>query len=36
MVFFTRPISIVLLVVAALCLLYPLVRDRLRGLEEAE
>jgi putative tricarboxylic transport membrane protein len=35
-IFFTRPISVVLLVTALLCLLYPLVRDRLRGLEESE
>ena len=35
-IFFTRPICIVLFATALLCLLYPLVRDRLRGLEEAE
>jgi putative tricarboxylic transport membrane protein len=35
-IFFTRPISIVLFALAAACLLYPLVRDRLRGLEETE
>jgi putative tricarboxylic transport membrane protein len=36
MVFFERPICIVLLTITMLCLLYPLVRDRLRGLEETE
>jgi putative tricarboxylic transport membrane protein len=36
LIFFSRPISIVLLLIAALCLLYPLVRNRLRGLEEQE
>jgi len=35
-IFFTRPICIVLFLIAALCLLYPLVRNRLRGLEETE
>jgi putative tricarboxylic transport membrane protein len=35
-VFFSRPICIVLLSVAAICLLYPLVRQRFRGLEETE
>jgi putative tricarboxylic transport membrane protein len=35
-VLFTRPICAVLFAVAAACLLYPLVRDRFRGLEETE
>jgi putative tricarboxylic transport membrane protein len=35
-IFFMRPISIVVFALAAACLLYPLIRDRLRGLEETE
>jgi putative tricarboxylic transport membrane protein len=35
-IFFTRPICIVLFAIAVLCLTWPLIRDRMRGLEEAE
>jgi putative tricarboxylic transport membrane protein len=35
-IFFTRPICIVVFTIAAACLLYPLIRDRMRGLEETE
>jgi putative tricarboxylic transport membrane protein len=35
-IFFTRPICIVLFAISAMCLLYPLIRNRLRGLEETE
>jgi putative tricarboxylic transport membrane protein len=35
-IFFTRPISIVLFAIAGACLLWPLIRSRLRGLEETE
>ena len=35
-IFFTRPICIVVLGIAAACLLYPLIRDKLSGLEETE
>jgi len=35
-IFFTRPICIVLFAAAAACLLYPLIRERVRGLEETE
>lgn len=35
-IFVTRPISIAVFGLAAICLLYPLVRGRLRGLEETE
>jgi putative tricarboxylic transport membrane protein len=35
-IFFTRPICIVLFAIALLCLTWPLIRDRMRGLEEAE
>ena len=33
-IFFTRPICIVLFAIAAACLLYPLIRDSMRGLEK--
>lgn len=35
-IFFTRPICIAVFALAAVSLLYPLIRDRLRGLEETE
>lgn len=35
-IFFTRPICIALFAIAASCLLYPMIRNRLRGLEETE
>jgi putative tricarboxylic transport membrane protein len=35
-IFFTRPICIVLFGLSAACLLWPLIRDRMRGLEETE
>jgi putative tricarboxylic transport membrane protein len=35
-VLFTRPICTVLFAVSAACLLYPLIRDKLNGLEETE
>jgi len=35
-VFFTRPICVIVLATAAACLLYPLIRSKLRGLEETE